>query len=314
MTLQTNEAKLVEISVVGQITHPIGPRNEYHITGVTGEPRVLPGLGGICYSHRIGDSCVDVVGDHVEAGVSTSNFNRDFGRNLAQAGYNVYSCIGNSARVISGEARGAKGTVVGKHGGVEHVIIDFPPRTLDRLTVGDRMQVRARGAGLQIDKAGDIKVFNCDPRLLHKLGLVRRKGRLRCPVTHVIPAAVMGSGIGKSSVHSGDYDIQMFDQEIVEEYRLSTLRFGDIVALENADATFGRVYKTGAITIGVIVHSVSVKAGHGPGCCALLTSAQGQIEPVLDPQANLAKLLGLRKNLPRTGRPARRTRSRRSST
>ena len=38
---------------------------------------------------------------------------------------NVLACVGNEARVISGAAKGAKGTVCGTHGGVEHVIVDF---------------------------------------------------------------------------------------------------------------------------------------------------------------------------------------------
>ncbi|MBW2527870.1 MAG: DUF4438 domain-containing protein [Deltaproteobacteria bacterium] len=309
MKLATNANKLVELSVLGVITHPIAPRAEYHITGITGEPRVLPGMGGICYSHRVGDGCVDVVGDHVEPGVSTSNFNRDFGAKAAQAGYNTYACIGNDATVVTGSARGAKGVVVGKHGGIEHVLIDFPPRTMRQLVVGDRVQVRARGVGLELTGIDGVQLFNCSPRLLDRLGLSRRRGKLRCPVTHVVPAKIMGSGLGKSSAHTGDYDIQMFDADVVADHGLATLRFGDVVAIQDADSTFGRVFKTGAVTVGVVVHSVSVKAGHGPGVCTLLSSARGDIEPVVRADANLARILGLRKGLfaPSRRRTSKRT-------
>ena len=38
----------------------------------------------------------------------------------------IYSCVGNEAKVVSGDAKGAIGYVIGHHGGSEHVIVDFP--------------------------------------------------------------------------------------------------------------------------------------------------------------------------------------------
>ena len=42
-----------------------------------------------------------------------------------------------------------KGVVTGKHGGIEHVMIDFPPETLDKLQIGDWIQVRGFGTGIE---------------------------------------------------------------------------------------------------------------------------------------------------------------------
>jgi hypothetical protein len=104
----------------------------------------------------------------------------------------------------------------------------------------------------------------------------------------------MGSGLGRSTVVRGDYDIQTFDDAVAEQYGLRELRLGDLVAIVNADHSYGRIYRTGAISVGVVVHGRSFVAGHGPGVTSLLTSAQGKIEPVIDPDANLAKILKLR--------------------
>jgi hypothetical protein len=104
----------------------------------------------------------------------------------------------------------------------------------------------------------------------------------------------MGSGLGRNNVYRGDYDINLFDERMVEEYGLNDLRFGDFVAILDADSTFGRHYSTGAVSVGIIVHGDSYVAGHGPGVTGLLTSRTGQIAPVIDPGANIADLLGLR--------------------
>src|ERR1700729_4250514 len=69
--LRVNSAEMVMQCVLGQIAHPVGRANPYRI-GQDGVPRVLPGTGGITISHRIGDPCVGLAGDHVEPGVARS--------------------------------------------------------------------------------------------------------------------------------------------------------------------------------------------------------------------------------------------------
>ena len=53
--------------------------------------------------------------------------------------------------------------------------------------------------------------------------------KLEVTVTHIIPAAIMGSGLGANQVNSGDYDIQLFDEAVVEQYGRGSLRLGDLV-------------------------------------------------------------------------------------
>lgn len=288
--LETNEDKLIKISVTGAVSSPT-IHYPYQISAF-GEPMVLPSVGGIRYNLRVGDYATGWMADHVEPGVSIKNANVDANRAL-----NTFSCIGNEAIVVSGDAKGAKGIVVGKHGGIEHVIIDFPLDVLDRLNIGDNVLVKAYGVGLKLLNVPNVKVMNLDPKVLGSLNLKLEDGYLVVPVTHVVPASIMGSGLGDIQVYSGDYDIQLFDKSIVREYHLEDLRLGDLVAIMNADHTYGRIYLTGAISIGVIVHTDCVLAGHGPGVTTIMTSSEGKIKPLIDPNANIAKILKLRDDI-----------------
>ncbi|HSR35934.1 MAG TPA: DUF4438 domain-containing protein [Desulfurivibrionaceae bacterium] len=285
--LRTNRDKLVCQSVIGEITSPLGGINPYRIDP-EGRSDVYPGVGGITYNLRIGDLAGDLFADHVEPGVSISNFTNYQGQPGPNRALNLFSCVGNVATVVSGETKGKTGRVTGKHGGIEHVLIDFDPKVLDKLVIGDKIQIRAFGCGLSLLDYPGIKVMNLDPALLDAMGIKPLKnGRLAVPVTHEVPARIMGSGIGASHSHSGDYDIQLFDAPTVEQYGLDDLRLGDVVAITDADATFGRIYKTGGVVIGIVVHSNCVLAGHGPGVMVAMSSSEGRITPVVDPTANL---------------------------
>jgi hypothetical protein len=212
---------------------------------------------------------------------------------------NTLACIGNRVKVITGEAKGAEGRVIGKHGGAEHVMVDFADDAVfDKLIIGDKFQVYTHGVGMELLNVEGVKTMNMSPYLMEQLtsaGLgVTAEGKLQVPVAIKVPAKVMGSGLGRNHVYRGDYDIQLFDEKTVKEYGLDKLRFGDIVALIDADNSYGRIYKEGAISIGVISHSICHGAGHGPGVTTLFASADGNIEVVIDRSANLAKLLNLR--------------------
>ncbi|MEM2788550.1 MAG: DUF4438 domain-containing protein, partial [Candidatus Bathyarchaeia archaeon] len=204
------------------------------------------------------------------------------------------ACVGNEAIVVSGDAKGARGVVTGKHGGIEHVLVDFPPETIEKLVIGDKIMIRAFGVGLELIDYPEIKVMNIDPRLLEKIDPKPSGDKIEFPVTHIIPASIMGSGLGADQTYSGDYDIQLFDESVVKEYGLEDLRLGDLVAIQDADSSYGRVYLRGAVTIGVVVHSNCVISGHGPGVTTLLTSRSGKIVPRISSDANIAKILNLR--------------------
>jgi hypothetical protein len=284
----TNRSRLVSQILTGEVAPPLLSSALYDI-GADGVPRVLPSVGGITLNVRVGDGAFAFEGDHVEPAVSVRH--RD---DKVNAAFCTLSCIGNDATVASGDAKGEHGVVTGKHGGIEHVMIDFAPAVMERMQLGDAISVRAVGVGLEIEDAGDVKVFNCDPDLFERLGVERAGDRFSVPVAKRVPARVMGSGLGRQSVARGDYDIQCFDEATVREFGLRELRLGDLVAIVDADNSFGRVYRTGAVTIGVVAHGMSYIAGHGPGVTTILTSASGAIEPRIDAGANLATILGLR--------------------
>lgn len=289
MNIELNDTALVELSVRGEITQAVWPKTRPYRVGADGKVRVLPGTGGICYSHLIGDSAIALQADHVEPCVTIRASDDD-----ENAALNIFACVGNQARVISGDAKGSVGTVTGKHGGVEHVMVDFALDVLENLAVGDKIQIRAKGVGVEAREVGGVQIMNSAPELLRIWLQEASPGNFTVPVTHLVPAKIMGSGLGAVSSHSGDYDIQMFDEGVVEEYNLRTLRFGDLVAILDADHTFGRRYLSGATSIGVVVHSRSDMSGHGPGVTTLITSSEaGLLRPRLDPNANIGKYLGL---------------------
>jgi hypothetical protein len=289
--LQYNRDQLVKMAVIGYIAPARFGDTPYHIDP-DGKVHVLPGTGSITYNFRCGDSAINIAGDHVEPAVTLYNLGSSGSRSSPESrGLNTLSCIGNKVRVLTGEAKGEEGS--------EHVMVDFADDTvLEKLTIGDKMQIYAIGVGLELMNVEGVKAMNVSPHLLEvltKRGMgVTEEGKLRIPVTHRIPAKIMGSGLGSSQVYRGDYDIQLFDEKTIKEHKLESLRFGDIVAIIDADHSYGRIYREGAISIGVISHSRSVMAGHGPGVTTLFTSPQGKIDLFITPEANLSKLLNIR--------------------
>ena len=288
VSLRTNRNELVVCAVTGEAA-PAWLNTGLYEVGYDGQPFILPSVGGINPNVRVGDGAFAFRADHIEPGVSIRN--PDDRANLA---LNAMACIGNEALVVTGEAKGERGRVTGKHGGVEHVMVDFTEEVMRRMTIGDRIQIWAQGLGTELLDAPEVKIFNAAPDLLDRWAPEVRDGIVRARVARIVPAAVMGSGLGRSTVVRGDYDIQTFDETFAERYGLRDLRLGDLVAITDADHSYGRIYRSGAISVGVVVHGRSFVAGHGPGVTSLLTSAVGAIEPILDREANLAAMLELR--------------------
>jgi hypothetical protein len=297
MKLKTNVDKLVKLSVMGEVSNPLFGYSPYRITP-DGESVVLPGVGGITYNVRVGDPAVGWEADHVEPGVSIKNRDKeDVIPSAANRGLNFLACVGNQAVLTSGDAKGKKGTVTGKHGGIEHVLVDFEPSILEKLIVGDKMLIRTFGVGLKLLDYPNVKVMNMDPAFLKALNVRAKDKTLAVGVTHTVPAAIMGSGLGSVQCYSGDYDIQLFDKPSVKKYGLNSLRFGDIVAITDADHSYGRIYRKGYTSICIVVHSNCVLAGHGPGAATLMTGKTRHITHFIDKKANIARILKLRKDM-----------------
>lgn len=285
--IKTNEKKLVMLALQGRVALP----DEFlpFEVGHDGTPRAVPGTGSITYNVQVGDPAFGWKSDHTEPGVSSVCMSNE---KPYSKGYNFLSCCGNEVTVISGDAKGAKGTVLGNHGGVEHVMLDFPQKVLEKLTLDDKFLIRSHGQGLELTDHPDVRCYNLSPKLLSKMNLREKKDILEVGVTHIIPAKIMGSGIGSLTCTRGDYDITTQDLEAIKQYKLDKLRLGDIVAIEDADNSFGRCYKKGAVSICVVMHCNSFAAGHGPGVMTLMTCPlPKKIAPFIDANANIAQLL-----------------------
>lgn len=282
--IKTNIDSLVIQSIQGQIHHP-SAHYPFRISR-NGEARILPATGGITYNVKLGDSAFGWAGDHIEPGVSIKNPDSNENKLLC-----LLACIGNEAKVISGDAKGAKGFVTGIHGGIDHTLIYFKEEDMEKMAIGDKIIIKAHGQGLELTDYPQIKVMSIDPKLLLDINIEERNGKIYVPVTAVVPPYLMGSGIGAPTAYSGDYDIMTGDREEIERLGLDKLRFGDLVLLKDCDNTFGRGYLKDAVSIGVVIHSDCIKMGHGPGITTIMTCKESLIEGAIDKDANISKYL-----------------------
>lgn len=294
--IKTNLEKLVETAVCGDVCHPFVWNYPDEKVGFDGGAYVPIGFSGITFNVKVGDPAFDWAwGEHVEPGVSIRNSD-----SRANTGLAMFACIGNEALLVEArmegkdaKLKGTPGVVTGKNGDAERVMVYFPRRVVDRLCVGDRIQIRASGVGLVLLDYPDVRVMNCSPRLLRALNPSEKGGKVRLPVAKVIPGKLMGAGLGSTNGFAGDYDIQSTSAEAIKEYSLDQIRLGDLVAISDHDATHGPRWQQGAITVGVVSHGSSRMSGHGPGVNVIMTSPRGMIEPIITRKANIAELLGL---------------------
>ena len=293
MMILTNCDRLIKVAVQGEIVSPvsIGYRAQWD-----GQPKLSVGMGGIKYNLRVGDPAFGwASGDHVEPGVTIRGKDKPIPSDCALA---HFACIGNEAKVVtSEEGKGVRGVFTGRHAGSDDMVW-FSEDDIEKLAIGDKVQIKAYGVGLKIDGYDDVRVNKCSPRLLQSMDIGEVNGKLVAPVVKEIPGYLMGSGVGFSrNTEPVDYDIQTNDPNAIKKYGLESLRLGDIVALKDQLCINGRGYYKGAITIGVIIHGASDYAGHGPGVNPLLSTKEGRLVTKLAPDANTALYLGLRKSL-----------------
>lgn len=277
--MRTNRDQLVMMAVNGQIDHP---RMGRFYVGHDGKGRLPVGTGGIVYNYAIGDRCMGIPGDHVEPGISIANPSDRENHALE-----TLACIGNKAIVLNGPAAGKEGLVTGTHGGIEHTMLYFEREVLDMMQGDERFLIKTIGQGIKCLDYPSLFLTNLDPDLLDVIPIEEKDKQIHFPVVTVVPAQLMGSGLGVQTMMEGDYDIMTQDEQANALYHINDLRFGDFVAVQDHDATYGPHYKQGAVTIGVVVHSDSYTSGHGPGLTVVATTPTDCIVPLIDPKANL---------------------------
>jgi hypothetical protein len=289
--LKTNLSSLVKVSVMGEIANPAMPAlpASPYLISAEGEPLLVPAFGGLVYNVRVGDRALGWAAELIQPSVSIRH--SESGANTALG---VYACVGNRARVMSGAATDARGTVTGKSGRfADHVICDFEPSDIERMAPGDRVQVQAYGVGLKLLDFPDVELKGCSPELLDALDLESAgSGKLVVPVRAVAPSVLAGAGAGLSS-EKGTISLQTSDPELLARHGLADLRFGDLVAITDWDSRFGHGYLRGSIVVGVICQGGSYRSGYGPGMTVIMTSRVGAIEPVVVEGANIAELMKL---------------------
>ena len=284
MNVTTNVPALVHQTLTGEVWPPLGDRHVYR-TGPDGQAFALPGMGGMTLGVHCGDPATGYASDHLEPGASVRH--RDPGANMA---LQFLTCVGNAVRVETGPAAGAVGHVIGQHA---YVLVDFGRPAAGRVTTGDAVTVTAVGQGLVLPEHPGIVVKNCAPGLLARMpGGTRPDGRLEVHVTARIPAEAVGAGAGMVSEYANT-DLMGAYAGLGDDLSLGLegLRIGDLVAVADADHRFGRGYRPGFLTIGVISTGQCMLFGHGPGPSSLMSGPTEAFALVDDPDANLASWL-----------------------
>jgi hypothetical protein len=249
MTLATNAADLVAVSVGGQIAHPGFPGlpAEPYRLAADGRPFLLPTWGGIVYNVSVGDAAFGWAADCIHPGVSIR-----MADDMKNRGLNVYACVGNAAKVMTGAAAGTRGVVTGKSGRFsEQVIVHFPKAAREKMGVGDQIVVRSEGIGLTLTDHPEVMLKGIAPGLLAVLPVRQSAGRLEVGVAASIPAHLVGAGLGLTS-EGGSLHMQSTDREELARRGLDSLRLGDLVAIEDTDSRFNHGYLRGAMAIGVV--------------------------------------------------------------
>jgi hypothetical protein len=302
--IKTNRDKLIQSEILGEITHPALRTDLAYTTTWNGKSKLGIGMGSIKYNVKIGDPCFGYAeGENVEPGVAVDYIAKEPSRSASEIiAFRLLACIGNEAFALAGEAKGAKGLVIGKHGyiprggglgGGHHVLVSFKDEDLEKLVIGDKIAIKACGVGLEIEGFNDVKTLNMDPGLLERIDIEIEDEKLTVPVVAEVPAYIMGQGSGGSPVEISGFEVQTSCPSDVEELGLKKLRLGDIVACRDILTAWGRGYYKGAVTIGVVSYGSSDLAGHGIGVTSILTSKKAKIKPELNPKANIGYYLGL---------------------
>jgi|TARA_B110000116_G_scaffold233149_1_gene216926 hypothetical protein len=289
-TLATNEVDLVAVSVAGAVAHPGFPGlpAEPYRLAADGTSFLLPTHGGIVYNVSVGDRAFGWAADCIHPGVSIGQADDNKNRGL-----NVFACVGNRAKVMTGGATGTTGVVTGKSGRFsEQVIVHLPCEARTRMAVGDQVLVRAEGVGMTLTDHPDVSLKGIAPGLLAALPAEEEDGQVAFGVTAQIPAHLVGAGLGLTS-EGGSLHMQSTDRELLAELGLDRLRLGDLVALEDTDSRYNHGYLRGARAIGVVASTDGPRAGYGPGIAVFMTAPGGQLGSFDAPEANLVELLGL---------------------
>ena len=282
--LKTNEKNLIKMSIGGYVTQP-SFKNPGYIPNNEGTSVILPGMSGVVNNVKVGDKAFGWSGDHIEPGVSidSKKINEHFA-------LHYLVCTGNKAIIRSGEAKGKTGVVTGEHA---RNLIHFDKNTLERICVGDQIDVLTYGRGLKLLDFPEIELKKIDPNLLKSIKLNKKNKKLIVDVAIELPIKIMGSGAELNSEYV-DQDLMSGDRALMKKLKIDQMKLGDLIAINHADHRWGRSFKKDHVSIAICIHGDSVMTGHGPGIMTIMTGTKKNLGWKINKTANLKNILKIK--------------------
>ena len=282
--LKTNEKSLIKMSIGGYVTQPTF-KNPGYIPNNDGNSVILPGMYGVVNNVKVGDKAFGWSGDHIEPGVSidSENINEHFA-------LHYLVCTGNKAIVRSGEAKGKTGVVTGEHA---RNLIHFEQNTLEKICVGDQIDIITHGRGLKLLDFLEIEIKKIDPNLLKSMNFKVENKKLIVDVAIELPIKIMGSGAELNSEYV-DQDLMSGDRSLMKQLKIDQMKLGDLIVINHADHRWGRSYKKDHVSIALCIHGDSVMTGHGPGIMTIMTGTKKNLSWKINKNANLKNILKIK--------------------
>ena len=282
--LKTNEKKLIKMSIGGYVTQP-SFKNPGYIPDNDGNSVILPGMYGVVNNVKVGDKAFGWNGDHIEPGVSidSENINEHFA-------LHYLVCTGNKAIVRSGEAKGKTGIVTGEHA---RNLIHFEQNILEKICVGDQIDIITHGRGLRLLDFPEIEIKKIDPNLLKSMNFKVDNKKLIVDVAIELPIKIMGSGAELNSEYV-DQDLMSGDRSLMKKLKIDQMKLGDLIVINHADHRWGRSYKKDHVSIALCIHGDSVMTGHGPGIMTIMTGTKKNLGWRINKKANLKNILKIK--------------------
>ena len=282
--LKTNEKKLIKMSIGGYVTQP-SFKNPGYIPDNDGNSVILPGMYGVVNNVKVGDKAFGWNGDHIEPGVSidSENVNEHFA-------LHYLVCTGNKAIVRSGEAKGKTGIVTGEHA---RNLIHFEQNILEKICVGDQIDIITHGRGLKLLDFPEIEIKKIDPNLLKSMNFKVENKKLIVDVAIELPIKIMGSGAELNSEYV-DQDLMSGDRSLMKQLKIDQMKLGDLIVINHADHRWGRSYKKDHVSIALCIHGDSVMTGHGPGIMTIMTGTKKNLGWKINKNANLKNILKIK--------------------
>jgi hypothetical protein len=280
-SIKSNAKTLIKMVVAGYVSQP-SFRSPGYIPDNDGKSVIYPGMFGVVNNVKVGDKAFGWAGDHIEPGVSidSEHINEHFALH-----YMV--CTGNKAIVRSGEAKGSIGIVTGEHA---RNLVHFEQNTLDKICVGDQIDIITHGRGLKLLDFPDIELKKIDPNLLKSMNLKIVDKKLIVDVAMELPIRIMGSGAELNSEYV-DQDLMSGDRSLMKKLKIDQMRLGDLIVINHADHRWGRSFKKDYISIAICIHGDSVMTGHGPGIMTIMTGKRKNLGWKINKKANIKNIL-----------------------